>query len=624
MKPGKPGHPLWLLLLLTCTAAAQSPGGVSAGLSLWVRAESATPAAGGKLTQWTDQTGNNTFTLSNNNMTTVTNVINFHPIVRFTGTGKLIGNRSITWTECTAVASWTGSPATERGTVISPTTSGTAPNDASRYFFRSGVEANPGDFTFAGMGTDSIGFEYISSPPSTQVSILTASGPNNVFNANGVNAVVGSLFGGFTKRATSYTGIPQIGDRSTNDAPMIGDIAEIIVYSVDNTAGRNRVESYLALKYGLTLGNATTPVSYTSSAGTVFWNGSAGYQHDIFGIGTDQASGLTQTSSNSMNSGSGNGAGQSKKGNLVLQTTTALADQHFLMIGTDSAALTEETITTAMGPAIAVASKRLVRTWQVQNTGAVGAISLSFDKSGLTLSGGNTAANYYLMIDNDGDGNFNTGTQTFYNASSITGTLVNFTSVTLGDRIVFTVITLPKSLLPLVEELESFTAMPIRQSAHLQWSISGALPIDHFDIQRSADGVRFITITTIDADTAATYRYSDPVSAGTWFYRLHVVYTNANDQFSPVRSIQIAETPTVRIYPNPVQNNRLNLQLDGLLQTASIRIIDRQGGLHLQQQTTLQPGTKLLSIDLPPLPAGLYFAQVQTATMSCVLTFVKY
>src|SRR6266516_3367953 len=106
-------------------------------------------------------------------------------------------------------------------------------------------------------------------------------------------------------------------------------------------------------------------------------------------------------------------------GNLVLKTSTALADGQFQMIGTDSAALTEETITSAMGPALALGSSRLVRTWKVQATSAVPAVNLTFDITGLTLSGGSVPANYFLLIDNDGDGDFNTGTQTLVRASGI-------------------------------------------------------------------------------------------------------------------------------------------------------------------------------------------------------------
>ncbi len=625
MKPGKPGCILWLSFFLPFAAAAQSPGGISANLSLWVKADAALPAAGGTLTKWPEQTANNTFTLSGT-MTTVANVINFHPIVRFPGTSKLIGNRSITWSECTAVASWTGATNIERGTVISPTTSGTATNDASRYYFRSGVESNPGNFLFSGMGIDSIGFEYINSPPSTQVNVFTASGVGNVFNRNGLDARVDSLFGGFAARATTMTGIPQIGDRSTNDAKMIGDIAEIIIYSANNATGRNKVESYLALKYGLTLGNATTTVNYTASGGSTFWTGTPGYQHNIFGIGTDVASGLTQTSSNSMSSGSGSGAGQSAMGNLVLKTATALADQHFLMIGTDSASLQEEAITAAIGPAVAIPSWRTIRTWRVQNTGAVGAVSLSFDKTGLTLKGGATATNYYLVFDNDGDGNFNTGTQTFIPATSISGQLVNFSSVTLANNIVFTLITLPESFLPLAIDWESFTASAIQNNTLLQWTVSGDADPDHFEVQRSADGTNFTGVGTVKATTAPSYTFEESPPPGIYYYRLQLVDRNGNDQYSAIRSVRIAAAQAiVQIRPNPVRGSLLQLQID-LPQpaVANIGIIDRAGRLLLQQTIPLQAGPNQLTIALPKIAAGLYFARVQAGSLQSTLTFVKY
>ena len=620
----KPGHIMWLPLFLSYAVYAQSPGGVSANLSLWVKAEAALPAAGGALTKWRDQTAANTFTLSGSNMSTVTNIVNFHPVVRFNGSGKLIGNRSITWSECTAVASFTGATSIERGTVISPTTNGTQAGDDARYYFRSGLETNPGNFLFAGMGTDSIGFEYITSPPSTQVNVLTASGVGDVFNRNGVDARVGSLFGGFTARSTVMTGIPQIGDRSTNDSKMIGDIAEIIVYSANNAAGRNKVESYLALKYGLSLGNAATPVSYTSSGNTVFWTGTSGYQHNVFGIGTDNASGLTQTSSNSMNSGSGNGAGKSGLGNLVLTTASALANQHFLMIGTDSLPLTEETITAAIGPSTAVASSRLVRTWRVQNTGSVGNVNLSFDKTGLALSGGSTVANYYLLIDNDGDGNFNTGTQTFIPATSISGQLINFPAVTLNNNIVFTLITFPKSMLPLAIDWDSFTAAAVQNTAMLQWNVTDDASVAYFEVQRSTDGISFGNIGSVRAGNAP-YQFEDPLSPGTYFYRILLVDQQGNNVFSAIRSVRLTTGQTqLQIHSNPVQGSQLQLQIDlPASATAGIRILSTQGRILLQQTAPLQTGANQITIPLPAMTAGIYFVQLETANWQVALPFVK-
>src|SRR6185295_6385050 len=149
---------------------------------------------------------------------------------------------------------------------------------------------------------------------------------------------------------------------------------------------------------------------------------------------------------------SGNGTGQSGLGNLVLKTSSPLTNGQFLMVGTDSAALTEETITAAMGPAAAIGSTRLVRTWKAQTTGAVSSVNLSFDMTGLTLSGASVATNYYLLIDNDGDGNFTTGTQTYVPASGITGSLISFSGTSaLANGVVFTLITLPSTMFVLAD-----------------------------------------------------------------------------------------------------------------------------------------------------------------------------
>lgn len=91
-----------------------------------------------------------------------------------------------------------------------------------------------------------------------------------------------------------------------------GRIAEVITYSSTNsdandTDVRNRIQSYLAIKYGITLdpdSNGTTK-DYVNSDGTVIWDYSAntGYNHDIAGIGRDDASELNQKQSSSINDG---------------------------------------------------------------------------------------------------------------------------------------------------------------------------------------------------------------------------------------------------------------------------------------------------------------------------------
>ncbi len=89
-----------------------------------------------------------------------------------------------------------------------------------------------------------------------------------------------------------------------------GRIAEVITYSatnndVNDTDARNRIQSYLGIKYGITLDPDSngTQKDYVNSDGTVIWDQSAnvGYNNDIAGIGRDNVSELNQKQSSSIN-----------------------------------------------------------------------------------------------------------------------------------------------------------------------------------------------------------------------------------------------------------------------------------------------------------------------------------
>lgn len=68
-----------------------------------------------------------------------------------------------------------------------------------------------------------------------------------------------------------------------------GKIAEVINYSSRvSDSDRQKIESYLAIKYGITLNSGTQ--DYNASDGsTTFWDASSvgGYIYNVFGIGRD-------------------------------------------------------------------------------------------------------------------------------------------------------------------------------------------------------------------------------------------------------------------------------------------------------------------------------------------------
>jgi len=630
-----------MVVFLQCTGEplfCQSPGGVASNLVLWLKAGSgASPSSGGTLTGWTDMTANNLFSLTSTGTgltapVVVLNGLNFNPVVRFTGSGtngyRLLGNTSITMSDVSAVGSWTGDVMNERGTFFSPITNSGLGLISARYFFRSAS----GNQLYTGFGSidagQFAGYESASPPASTVPVILTASGTGNVLNMNGLDARTGNIRGGYL--TTTMTDIPQIADRSSSDSKMNGDIAEIVVYSAANSASlRNKVESYLAIKYGITLGTATTPVSYTSSAGAVFWTGLAAYQHNIFGIGTDNGSGLVQTSSNSVNSGSGNGTGKSGMGNLVLKTSSPLTNGQFLMVGTDSAALTEETITAAIGPAAAIGSRRLARTWKAQTTGAVSSVNLSFDMTGLTLSGASVASNYYLLIDNDGDGNFTTGTQTYVPASGISGSLISFSGTrALANGVVFTLLTLPSTMFVLADWWQGFTASAANSSVTLHWNTATDLHIDYFNVYHSTDGTTFIPIaqlplTTVMPPAGMSYVVAEP-GEGTYFYRLQAVLKDGSENYSIIRSVRISASRGLKILSNPVVGGELRLQFyASASESVIISLFNPSGSRQLTRTWSVAPGKNLLTIDINRLGAGLYFLRLDGIRGSEALAFIK-
>jgi hypothetical protein len=107
----------------------------------------------------------------------------------------------------------------------------------------------------------------------------------------------------------SYGWYYTIGYGSYNDpssagrGPFPGDIQEVIWYQGTLSAlETQKVESYLALKYGISLDQAA-PYNYLASDGSIIWNASmaGNYNRDIVGIGRDDDSGLNHKQSTSVN-----------------------------------------------------------------------------------------------------------------------------------------------------------------------------------------------------------------------------------------------------------------------------------------------------------------------------------
>ncbi len=167
------------------------------------------------------------------------------------------------------------------------------------------------------------------------------------------------------------------------------DIAEYIIYASDLSPTEiKEVESYLALKYGISL-NQTVATNYLASDGTVIWSATdnAGYATDIFGIGQDNASGLNQKVSRSVNNN--NSPVLSTTANFSLSNAdasrTALGEGNFMVMGHNNG--TENSFTSSFNGGT---NNRTDRVWKVEETGTVEDVYFAIPYAAVTFPSGGT------------------------------------------------------------------------------------------------------------------------------------------------------------------------------------------------------------------------------------------
>jgi hypothetical protein len=346
--------------------------------SLWVKANTGVTQTSGNVSAWADQTGTNTFTLTGT-PTYSASGINFNPAVTFNGTQVFNGNNFINMDEAFVVVKH--SAVNPSGAVVAPQTN--AANGAARYFFGN-VDGTTN--LYVGSGVAAAGYALINKP--TTWSLLQAGLTEKNYRLNGADAIAGDA------AWTIFNEKPRIGDRSTNDSKFKGEMAEVITFPSQLTATeREQVETYLAIKYGLTL-----PHNYVSMSGGIIWNRSANvpYNSMIAALGRHDCAGLHQKQSTSvlgdiLTIGHGGIAADNAS------NTNALTDGTYLVWGNNNASVS--TTSTEIDPASGVNS-RPAREWKIVETGSVGNTLVRVPSSAFASLG---SLPLYLLIDDDGN-----------------------------------------------------------------------------------------------------------------------------------------------------------------------------------------------------------------------------
>jgi hypothetical protein len=391
---------------ISAKAAGLNPGGV-AGSKLWLDASSGVTntGTGTTATAWTDKSGTaNNGTVSAGTPTyknTSADLYNFNPVITFNGgaiktttlgplgTGHSYTKYVVFKPNSTAI-----------GNMVS-----TSGNNEHAFLHSAQMSLwHAGTFVTVGTaGTIATGGHYLSDGRYTG---LGAADPNTI-RVNGI-------INGTSNTVLSYndTGAIQIGGNATPPNTFDNDdIAEVVVFPTAVTNVENiKIESYLAAKYGITL-DQTTPLNYFATDATPYWTAATNtvYNKNITVIGRDDDTGLNQKQSKSVNTNALVTVGRgSIDGSNALNTNTFAVDKSYFAFGDDNGSLTWTTTGVPAGKQL------LTRKFKTQTTNFAQSVKITVpdDSSTLAIKLPTEINNtVYLMVDNDGDGNFTTGTQ---------------------------------------------------------------------------------------------------------------------------------------------------------------------------------------------------------------------
>ena len=377
---------------IAIAAAGPSPGGVSAGIRLWVKGDAGTGTTtdGAAINTWSDQSGNSNdvaVTAAGREPTYSTGDAssNYNPTVVFDGLNDGLELAPF-MTGAEAGGSVFGAAANN--------TPGTGFDNLVVFGIDNphlGTNSGSGGAPLVWMnGSSPINATHPTLPQAGQTHVWswewdTASEPSNTSSNTGVDIIFdGEVFNApdlEIRESQFANGAPaanqfQIGSYESVEV-WDGPIGEIIVYDRNLTAAESqRVNSYISLKWGTTLDNdpasSTVNYDYVDSNGSVIWAGTSNaayqaYHNDIAGIGRDDASTLDQQRSNSVNSDSV----------VTIDNGGAFAaDNSFLVWGNNDQAATYGTNYTPGSFTPAAGYFRMDRVWTVQETGTVGTVTV--------------------------------------------------------------------------------------------------------------------------------------------------------------------------------------------------------------------------------------------------------
>ena len=179
-------------------------------------------------------------------------------------------------------------------------------------------------------------------------------------------------------------------------------------------------------------------------------------------------------------------------------------------------------------------------------------------------------------------------------------------------------------------ELTAFTVQSLEERAvRVAWSTASEKNNHHFVVERSADGIRFETVKTLDGNNSLTtsrYEWIDRLPlGGLSYYRLSQVDYDGQSTAFGIKAVSMGEGDALfRVYPNPAGSEAITLLIDlPAAFNGSLEIIDLNGRVLTNSALSLERGRNKIEQPANHLVPGVYWLRLQEADSVQVLKFYK-
>ncbi|MBC7866728.1 MAG: T9SS type A sorting domain-containing protein [Gloeobacteraceae cyanobacterium ES-bin-316] len=167
----------------------------------------------------------------------------------------------------------------------------------------------------------------------------------------------------------------------------------------------------------------------------------------------------------------------------------------------------------------------------------------------------------------------------------------------------------------------TFTSVQLKRNNNAQvaltWAVENEISIEKYVVEYSSDALHFKDIKEITStgnSISKTYSIADDRNTATaHFYRIRAISIGGKRQYSAVARLAAAGMqPALNVFPNPVANKRLNIELTALLPgTYQVNMVSINGKQQLLATLHLMAGQTLQTLELPKnMLAGIYRLQV--------------